>query len=208
MELTAWLSLATICILGAMTPGPSLAIVLKHTISGGRTNGLVASIAHGLGVAFYAVLTVVGMALLIKETPWLFNIIKYAGAAFLLWLAYKALTSKSSLSDVKQQQITVSLSDSFKEGFLIAFLNPKLAIFFLALFSQFIQTDANLLEKTIMVLTVGGIDTLWYCLIAAVLSQSSILVRLKNNVHIIDKITGIALLGVTARVLLPITSNM
>jgi len=202
MELTAWLSLASICTLGAMTPGPSLAVVLKHTVSGGRLNGVIASIAHGLGVALYASLTVLGMAVIIKETPWLFNVIKYAGVAFLLWLAFKALTSKSALADIKTKTSNVSWQESAYEGFSIAFLNPKLALFFLALFSQFINVDASLQQKILMVATVGGIDTLWYCLIALILSQSSVITKLKANTHIVDRVTGVALIGVAMRVML------
>lgn len=202
MELTAWLSLASICILGAMTPGPSLAMVLKHTMSGGRFNGMIVSLAHGLGVALYAVITVLGMAVIIKETPWLFNIIKYAGVAFLLWLAFKALTSTSVLNDLHSEISKVSWQQSAWEGFSIAFLNPKLALFFLALFSQFIHADASTQQKTLMVATVGGIDTLWYCLIALILSQSSVLTKLRDNAHIVDKVTGIALISVAMRVML------
>ena len=200
MELTAWLSLALICMMGAMTPGPSLAVVLKHTISGGRVNGVAASIAHGIGVGVYATLTVVGLAIAIQQTPWLFNVIKYAGVAMLLRLAYKALTSKPALDDVAQQQEGLSLKDSIVQGFMIAFLNPKLAIFFLALFGQFVEADAGWLQNLIMVGTVFSIDTLWYCIIAIVLSQSSLLAKLKNNVHKIDKVTGVVLLAVAARV--------
>lgn len=202
MEFTAWLSLASICILGAMTPGPSLAMVLKHTISGGRFNGMVTSVAHGLGVALYALITVLGMAVIIKETPWLFNIIKYAGVGFLLWLAFKALSSKSTLATMKTEKSNTTWQQSAWEGFSIAFLNPKLALFFLALFSQFIDANASTQQKTLMVATVGGIDTLWYCLIALILSQSSMLTKLRANTHIIDKVTGVALIGVAMRVML------
>ena len=200
MELTAWLSLALICMMGAMTPGQSLAVVLKHTISGGRVNGVAASIAHGIGVGVYATLTVVGLALVIQQTPWLFNVIKYAGVVMLLRLAYKALTSKPALDDVDQKEETVTLKESIVQGFMIAFLNPKLAIFFLALFGQFVEADAGWLQNLIMVGTVFSIDTLWYCIIAIVLSQSSLLAKLKNNVHKIDKVTGVVLLAVAARV--------
>lgn len=202
MELTAWLSLALICILGAMTPGPSLAVVLKHTVSGGRLNGMIVSIAHGSGVALYAVITVLGMAVIIKETPWLFNFIKYAGVIFLLWLAFKALTSKSTLADIHTEVSQVSWRKSAWEGFSIAFLNPKLALFFLALFSQFIHADASTQQKALMVATVGGIDTLWYCLIALILSQSTVLTKLRANTHIVDKVTGVALISVAMRVML------
>lgn len=202
MELAAWLSLATICIVGAMTPGPSLAVVLKHTVAGGRINGMVASIAHGLGVAMYATLTVVGLAIVIVQTPWLFDMIKYGGVALLLWMAYQALTAKSSIAKMSEQNTKVTILQSFWEGLMIAFLNPKLAIFFLALFSQFVDAQAGWQQSVIMVTTVGGIDTLWYCLIAAILSQSSMLNSLRNNAHIVEKVTGVALLAVAARVVL------
>ena len=194
MELLHWLSLASICILGAMTPGPSLAVVLKHTISGSRKNGVYASIFHGLGVGIYALLTVLGMAIIIKETPWLFNLIRYSGIAFLLWLSFKALTTKSTFSEQAVNVAQPSLKKSAYEGFMIAFLNPKLAIFFLALFSQFMNESSLWLQKVIMVLTVGGIDTVWYCLIALVFSQSKMIDKLKINAHIIEKVTGVALL--------------
>jgi threonine/homoserine/homoserine lactone efflux protein len=200
MELTAWVSLLLICMMGAITPGPSLAVVLKHTISGGRMNGFVASIAHGLGIALYATLTVVGLAIVIQQTPWLFNVIKYVGVAMLLFLSYKALTSKPTANRMMQQKENVTIKKSIVEGFLIAFFNPKLAIFFVALFGQFVEADASWLQNLIMVATVFSTDTLYYCLIVFVLSQSSVVEKLKNNVHIIDKVTGVALLLIAARV--------
>ena len=194
MDLLHWLSLASICLLGAMTPGPSLAVVLKHTISGSRKNGVYTSVFHGLGVGVYAVLTVLGMAIIIKETPWLFNLIRYSGIAFLLWLSFKALTSSATSSEQVSNINKPTLQKSAYEGFMIAFLNPKLAIFFIALFSQFINEGSLWQEKVIMVITVGGFDTIWYCLIALVFSQSNMIDKLKRNSNIIEKTTGVALL--------------
>ncbi len=201
MELLHWLSLATICLLGAMTPGPSLAVVLKHTISGSRNNGVYTSVFHGLGVSVYAVLTVLGMAIIIKETPWLFNLIRYSGIAFLLWLSFKALTSNNKSNEQVSNINKPSLQKSAYEGFMIAFLNPKLAIFFIALFSQFINEGSLWQEKVIMVLTVGGFDTIWYCLIALVFSQSNMIDKLKRNSNVIEKITGVALLLLATKML-------
>jgi threonine/homoserine/homoserine lactone efflux protein len=81
-----------------MTPGSSLAMVLTYTISGSRKNGVYTSVFNSLGVVIYAVLTVLGMAVIITKTPWLFNLIRYTGVAFLLWLPFKALTSKSNFN--------------------------------------------------------------------------------------------------------------
>lgn len=202
MELTAWLSLATLCLLGAMTPGQSFIVVLKHSMAGGRLSGFITSIGHGLGVMLYAVATVAGLALIIKETPWLFNIIKYAGAAFLVWLAYRALSSNSKYSFLPVEEHSINLQKSFSEGLMISFLNPKLAIFFLALFSQFVDAEASWQQSVIMIATVSGIDTLWYCLVALVLSHSAMLVKLRNNVSIIEKCSGLVLLAVAFRVII------
>lgn len=201
MELLPWLSLASICILGAITPGPSLAVVLRNTISGSRMNGVYTGVFHGLGVSIYALFTVLGMAVIIKETPWLFDFIRYSGIAFLLWLSFKALTTKSTSSGDVANIDKPSLKKSAYEGFMIAFLNPKLAIFFIALFSQFITENSLWQQKVIMVLTVGGIDILWYCLIALVFSQSTMIDKLKNKTNVIEKITGVGLLLIAIKVI-------
>jgi threonine/homoserine/homoserine lactone efflux protein len=202
MELTAWFSLAVLCLLGAMTPGQSFIVILKHSTAGGRLNGLVASIGHGFGVMLYAIATVIGLALVIKQTPWLFDAIRYSGAAFLVWLAYKALTSNPQNASLSVAQISVTLKQSFYEGLMISFLNPKLAIFFLALFSQFLNDAAGWQHNIIMVATVSGIDTLWYCVVALVLSHSTMLAKLRNNIGIIEKCSGIVLLAVALRVVM------
>ncbi len=202
MELTAWLSLALICVLGAMTPGQSFIIILRHSMAGGRLNGLVASLGHGLGVMLYAIATVVGLAVIIQQTPWLFDAIRYLGAAFLVWLGYQALTSHPDQTLVASEKASIRLRQSFSEGLMISFLNPKLAIFFLALFSQFVVDEASVLQSLIMIATVTGIDTLWYCLVALVLSHSLMLPKLRRHIGVIEKASGVVLLLVALRVVI------
>src|SRR6056297_690961 len=69
MPLSLWFSLAAVCAMGAMSPGPSLALVLRHTLGGGRLPGIAAALAHALGVGFYALLTVWGLGALIVRFP-------------------------------------------------------------------------------------------------------------------------------------------
>ncbi|KGJ89231.1 LysE family translocator [Thalassotalea sp. ND16A] len=201
MELQLWLSLVVICMLGALSPGPSLALVVRNTMLGGKNSGLATAISHGMGVALYAAIVVTGIALVLIQSPLIFQAIQYGGAAFLLYLAFKALSSKGSKLDVADtygepnEQV-----NAWRDGFLIAFLNPKLAIFFLALFSQFVDVNASFEQKLIMVLTVGGIDTIWYCLVAFGLSRGPVLERLKAKSSIIDKVTGVVLIVLAVRV--------
>lgn len=203
MELHLWLSLVVICLLGALSPGPSLALVIKNTLNGGVPQGYATAISHGLGVALYAAITATGIGVLIVQSPLIFGAIKYAGAAFLLYLGVKALLSKKQhLQFDQQQQQDISGINGWRDGFLIAFLNPKLAIFFLALFSQFVEVDAGWQQKAIMTATVGFIDMLWYLIIAFTMSRGPILSKLKQNSHIVDKVTGSFLILLAARVVL------
>ena len=94
MELHLWLSLVVICILGALSPGPSLALVIKNTLSGGSNQGYATAISHGLGVALYAAITATGIGLLIVQSPLLFSVIKYAGAAFIF--RYKVFNEQAT----------------------------------------------------------------------------------------------------------------
>jgi len=204
MEFHLWLSLALICVMGALSPGPSLAVVVKNTLFGGSKQGYATAISHGAGVALYAALTALGIGVVIVQSPILFSFIQYAGAAFLVYLGIKALMSKkqSIALDESQQQVNKQSINGWRDGFLIAFLNPKLAIFFLALFSQFVDANASTDQKVIMVSTVGIIDMLWYIIVAFMFSRGPILEKLKANSHIIDKITGSFLILLAARVII------
>lgn len=202
MELTSWLSLVIICAMGAMSPGPSLAVVLKNTLIGGRLEGIKTAIAHGFGVGLYAFGTAAGLGILIIQSPILFQTIQWAGAAFLAYLGIKALLSKSDLQHQLFNQDEKSLKvNSIKSGFLIAFFNPKLAIFFTALFSQFVSPEASWMEKSIMALTAASIDTLWYLLVAVGLSHSKILDKLRLKANLLDKALGLMLVLLAVRVI-------
>lgn len=202
MELHLWLSFVAICVLGALSPGPSLALVIKNTVNGGPIKGYATSISHGLGVALYAAITATGIAAIVVKTPLLFSIIQYAGAAFLLYLGIKALLSKKSSISHVEEEINTSSINGWRDGFLIAFLNPKLAIFFIALFSQFVSADSSEQQKIIMTVTIGSIDALWYCFITFILTRGNIINKLKENTYIIDKITGVFLILIAAKVVL------
>ena len=201
MPLTAWFSLATICLLGAMSPGPSLAVVLKNTLAAGRSEGVKTALAHGLGVGIYAFATAAGLAALITGSPLLFSIVQWLGAFFLAYLGCKALFGHTVLAEASQTVADISCQvNGLRSGFLTAFLNPKLAIFFAALFSQFVSIQAGLGEKMIMAITAAGIDAGWYLLVALALSHSWVLAFLRRKVGLLDKTFGFLLIFLAIRV--------
>jgi len=201
LELHLWLSLVIICVLGALSPGPSLALVIKNTLSGGQKQGYSTAISHGIGVALYAVIIATGIGIIITKSPIIYAVIQYAGAAFLVYLGVKSLLSqKSDISVTGKNQSMGPKVNGWRDGFLIAFLNPKLAIFFLALFSQFVDENATWQQNLIMTATVGFIDTTWYCLVAFGISRGNIINQLKTHSHIVDRVAGSFLIFLAARV--------
>ncbi|CAJ1891398.1 MULTISPECIES: LysE family translocator [Aeromonas] len=202
MELTSWLALAAICVMGAISPGPSLALIIRNTVQGGQGHGVATALGHGFGVGIYALITALGLAILITQTPLLFDVIRYGGAAFLAWLGVKALLAKPAKGEASEEVHQLRGRQGAFEGFMVAFLNPQLAVFFIALFSQFVHADTGWREGGIMMLTAGGIDVVWYVLVALVLSRGPVLAWLKAKSFVIDKVSGLVLLGLALKVVL------
>ena len=200
MEFTTWLALAAICLMGAISPGPSLALISRNTVQGGRLQGVATGLGHGFGVGIYALITALGLALLITRTPWLFQAIQYGGALFLAWLGLKALLAKASSQLEAETAHAPRGQRGALEGLAVSFLNPQLAIFFVALFSQFVHHDTGWREGILMMLTAGGIDALWYSLVALLLSHGPVLAQLKLRARLIDQLSGLILLGLAIKV--------
>ncbi|MCK6264262.1 LysE family translocator [Vibrio sp. ZSDE26] len=200
MTFTIWLSLLTICLLGAMSPGPSLAMVAKHSLAGGRANGLAAAWAHAFGIGIYAFITLIGLAVVLQQSPLLFKTISYAGAAYLAYLGVNALRSKGGVAAKLESGQTTSLWQSAKEGFLISLLSPKIALFFIALFSQFIAVGSDVISKSLIILTPLVVDGLWYTLITFMLSSPLLLDKIRSKAVLIDRLSGVVLILLALRV--------
>jgi RhtB (resistance to homoserine/threonine) family protein len=200
MTLTIWLSLVVVCVLGTISPGPSLAVVLRQTLSSGRRHGMLTSLSHSLGVALWALLTLWGLGVLVTKHPVLYDLITYAGAAYLAWLGFKALRSKGS-GQFEQKNAQSSYFTALVDGAMISLLNPKLAIFFIALFSQFISAEQLISDKMIMVTTVTLIDLVWFMSVAVVLSQPRVIKTLREKSKTMDKISGVVMIGLALRVI-------
>lgn len=198
MTLQAWLSLALLCLLGAMTPGPSLAVVLGSTVRGGRAAGLAAALAHGLAVGLYALLTVAGLAAVLAAAPALFTLLQLAAAGYLLLLARAALRSRGAAlavvpTDPAAQAAHGETRAAARDGFMMAFLNPKLALFMLALFAPFVTPDQALGAKAVLVLTIGGIDAFWYATVVLVVVRSGLLAVLARRAAQVEQLYGLLL---------------
>ena len=190
MNPTTILALSFVCAIGAMSPGPSLAVVLRNTISGGRLQGIMTGIGHGLGFGLYALVAVTGLSALLLANESIFLLLQWSGALVLFWLSYNMLINASSNVN---EGYEISGRKGFTEGFLISFLNPKILVFLVAVFSQFIDPEMSQTEKLVMAILAGLIDTIWYVLVAAVFAGTPLIDTLRSNSVFIDRTIGFVL---------------
>jgi len=189
----AWVALAIVFMLGAMSPGPSLAVVLRNTMIGGRRQGVMAGIGHGLGFGIYAFLAAFVLASALSVHDGVQLIVNVVGFLILVWLGFKFI--KSSLEGPKKfnerHKEGSSEVTGFFQGFMIALFNPKILAWILALFAKFIEPDMGI--ETLLGIGALGmtIDGTWYVLVATVFSSGNSVERLRSSAHLIDGCMGI-----------------
>ena len=166
MPIEAWLALAGAFILGAMSPGPSLATVLRNSVVAGRRNGVLTGLGHGFGFGIYSFLAASGMITAISIHTATVDFLRLAGAIALIVLgdvfAKQSLSGSIKRTDTYTDKNQFSAHSSFGQGFLIALLNPKIFAWMLAIYAPFINADLSMHILLAMALMGVCIDATWY----------------------------------------------
>ena len=181
-----WAGLALVCALGAMSPGPSLAFVLRNTISGGRQRGLSTAIGHGIGIGLYAIAFIAVLSGILDSFPSIESALRWTGV--ILLILFGALMLKSQPTKEVEQQDALA-DNAFFAGFSLAFFNPKIAAWMVAVYSQFVHLNSSFATMIGMGVLAFGIDAGWYAIVA-VFFGGSIAKNLQNKSQLIDRIVG------------------
>ena len=193
-----WVQFATICIVGAMSPGPSMALIIRNSIKYGRVSGILSSVGHAIGIGIYAGVSVAGLQIILINNIFLFNTIQFCGSVFLLVLGILFLRDTGQKLSIQDKQKSVN---SFMQGFAISILNPKILIWFAAIFSQFIEISSTNFIKLTMVLIASSIDGLWYIILTIIVTGFGLKQFLENNTKIIQNISGAVLIFISIIIL-------
>ena len=193
-----WVQFATICIVGAMSPGPSMALIIRNSIKYGRVSGILSSVGHAIGIGIYAGVSVAGLQIILINNIFLFNTIQFCGSVFLLVLGILFLRDTGQKLSIQDKQKSVN---SFMQGFAISILNPKILIWFAAIFSQFIEISSTNFTKLTMVLIASSIDGLWYIILTIIVTGFGLKQFLENNTKIIQNISGAVLIFISIIIL-------
>ena len=203
-----WLSLAAICILGAFSPGPSLMVILSITASNGRKAGFFSSFGHGLGVFIYALLSATGLSIILNAYSQLLILVQFLGALFLLYIGIRTIRSLFlTTADSSKVSSKNMMPNRFIDGFLIAIFNPKIAAFFLSLFSQFLIVGQTFIIHLGMALLAGTIDTIAYLAMVTLASTSIMLKFLSTYKKSVEVSFGLLLIMLSISLCFKIIMN-
>lgn len=148
MDLANYLSFLGAAILLTLAPGPDNMYILTKSLSAGPRQGVTLAMGLATGPLWHTLLVMAGVAAFIQSSPASFMVLKYCGAAYLLYLSYGAFRSKGAsikAGDVVDKSESFALyKRGFKRGFLMNASNPKVLLFFLAILPQFVQPNGFL----------------------------------------------------------------
>ena len=193
-----WVQFAAICIVGAMSPGPSMALIIRNSIRFGRVSGLLSSIGHAIGIGIYAAISIAGLQLILISNIIIFNAIQLCGSIFLLILGILFLKNSGEILSIEDDQKSLN---SFFQGFAISILNPKILIWFAAIFSQFIEVSSTSLTKFMMVFIASSIDGIWYIILTVIVTSFGLKKFIENNTKNIQNISGLVLILISLIIL-------
>jgi len=199
----AFLSLATIVII---TPGPDTAITIRNTLFAGRAGGVMTALGIASGQAIWALATSAGIVALLLASEPLFLAIKYAGAAYLIFLGLQALReairpSAATATDEERPIRTMSAVAAFRQGVISDLGNPKMAVFFASLLPQFVPAEnATFFSFFVLGLIFALMTLAWLILYAIVVSKIGDVLRRPAIRRWIEGATGSVLIALGVRV--------
>ncbi|MEQ9885151.1 LysE family transporter [Pectobacterium zantedeschiae] len=198
------LFVATIATLGMLSPGPDFFLVIRNAARYPRAAAMMTALGVICGVATHMAYCVAGLAVVITTTPWLFNVLKYAGAAYLIWIGIQALFtrggSKMDVSNLTQQ--SVSLKKAFLQGYLCNLLNPKATLFFLAMFTQVLNIHSGIGEKLWYAMIIWLLSLVWWPLLVVLFQSEPVRRGLAKAQKLVDKLLGTVLIALGIKVAL------
>lgn len=195
-----------------MLPGVDFILVTKNTVSLGTKAGQFTTLGIAAGLSIWTIVAVLGLAAIVAQSIVLFNLIKYLGVAYLIFLGIKSFKAKSTFSiemndsenNVEPKKLSIGhYKTCFLQGFLSDVLNPKTVVVYMTLMPQFINTHQNVLLQLVIL---GGIlileAILWFLIVVHILKYIRIWFKKPKVQNIYNKATGTMLVSLAVKLAL------
>ena len=196
------LAFTVAAIILAITPGPGIAYVVARTVAGGRSEGLASCLGTGVGGMLHVLAAALGLSLIVAQSALAFNLVKYVGAAYLIYLGIRLLLRKDDALaiDAKTQVASQGARRAFFEGIFVEALNVKTALFFLAFLPQFVAPGEPLAPQLVLLGTICVVlNTLVD--VVAVFAAARLLksdAARAARARLMTKVSGVTMLGLGA----------
>ncbi len=192
--LLAWMLFASVQLAATMSPGPAFVMAVRNSMAHDRKIGILTALGLAIGVMAHVVFVIAGLSYLIAKSVFILNFIKYAGAAYLIYIGIKGLKSiKRNDSTIKSEvklDKEITIIKAISMGFLTNLLNPKAVVFFTAVYSQFIDVSTPLFMQISYGVTSIMVEFLWFSGVAIVLTNPLIKSKFMSVVHVVERICG------------------
>ncbi|SDX37725.1 resistance to homoserine/threonine (RhtB) family protein [Amycolatopsis xylanica] len=200
--MTTWgqvLGFAGVVLLAAMSPGPDFAMVLRHSLVSGRKGGLAAMLGVAAGVLVWSVVAVFGLAGLLAASAEAYLVVKLIGAAYLLYLGVQALRAARRGEYTELPRADGTSTRAFRQSMVGNVLNPKCAVFFVALVPQFLPAHASFANAAFFVLVPVAVTVVWFTVVANVVGAMRRMFTKRRVRRAIDTVTGGLLVALGVR---------
>ncbi|MDO6563807.1 LysE family transporter [Amphritea sp. 1_MG-2023] len=193
--MTEWLIFAGIMLLGAMLPGANTAIILRNTLQGSLSTGFITALGLATALAIHVLLSVIGLAALIEQTPLLYSAIRWLGSAYLIYLGIVYLATRAT---DKAADDHASNRHPFIAGMMVSLFNPKILIMFVAIFSHVVAEVSSLWLQLLYCVTPMLVEFSWLSILILLLTRPAVQATLKRVQTAIERVIGggLILLGI------------
>lgn len=194
MNTTQLLTVTIVSLLAVMSPGPDFVIVTRNSLLYSKRVGLATALGIALGTTVWIALSLIGVSLILSQVAIAFTVIKYAGAAYLVWIGWKSICAKPmNFEGAGTKEREMSARSAFKIGFWTNILNAKAALFFISFFSVVLPADASIAFRILCGAEISLIALVWFSLVATVLSVGFIKRFFQKIAVWIERACGVAL---------------
>ena len=183
-----------------VSPGPDMALVMRNTLIGGRMAGIWASLGVLAGNAVHMIYCVLGIGWLISHSIVVFSFLKYAGAAYLIYLGIASLRAGTSSFDSVSAPPVSSDKKWFLQGFVNNILNPKGTLFYLGVFTMVITPETSWSMTLVFVICIMTVSATFWAVFVYTLDQPVVRNFLQSSQHVVNRVFGALLIGLGLKV--------
>ena len=197
-----FLTVTLIAILAVVSPGPDFAVVMRNSLRYSRSAGYATALGIALGLSIHVTYSLIGIGLIISRSILAFNILKYLGAAYILYIGIQALKTRAhaQAGETPHQSEDIPFAQAVKMGFLTNALNPKVTLFFLALFTQVISPHISLIVKFLFGAEIMFIAFAWFSLFSYLLTMGGVKKVIQRIQHHVERAMGFVLIALGVKV--------